>query len=319
MRAHLRVFVLCALLWCTDIATGVVQAAPVAYRSVTVDGIGIAYREAGSPDRPTLLLLHGLPSSSRMYDGLLRALGDTYHLVAPDYPGFGNSAAPPATQLRYSYDRLASVMLGFADALKLDRYVLFMQGDGAPVGMRMALARPNAVLGTIFQNGNVYAEGLAPAWEARQRYWTNRGAHEQDVRAALLSFAAVRGRHVGSDPDAEAYNPDLWIDELAFLRRPGTIDIQTDLAFDYRDNLYRYAQWQTWLRQWQPPTLVLWGRYDTTFTEAGARAFRRDLPTASIRILDGGHFLMDTRFDDVAVLTRKFMAEQIAARGVLAK
>jgi len=249
-----------------------------------------------------------------MYDDLMRALGDAYHLIAPDYPGFGNSAAPPATQFRYSYDRLASMMLGFADTLKLDRYVLFMQGDGAPVGMRMALARPNAVLGTIFQNGNIYEEGLAPAWEARRRYWVNRGAHEPDVRAALLSFAAVRGRHVGGDPDVDAYDPDLWIDELAFLRRPGTLDIQTDLAFDYRDNLYRYPQWQTWLRTRQPPTLVLWGRYDGTFTEAGARAFRRDLPNASIRILDGGHFVMDTRLDDVAVLTRKFMAEKIAAR-----
>lgn len=290
----------------------VTQVTQVRYRSIAVDGVNIAYREAGSPDRPTLLLLHGVPSSSRMYDGLIRALADNYHLVAPDYPGFGNSSAPPPEQFGYTFDRLSEVMLHFADALKLERYTLFMQDYGAPVGMRMAIARPSAVTGMVFQNGNVYEEGLGAAWDQRKAYWNDRPAHEAQVRASLLSFAVTRGRHVGTDPNVDAYNPDLWIDELAFLRRPGEIDIQAELAYDYRNNVRRYPQWQTWLRTRQLPTLVVWGRHDTAFIVPGAEAFRRDLPKAEIHVIDAGHFVMDTRLDDVAALTRRFMMEQVA-------
>ncbi len=282
-------------------------AAPVVYRNVTIDGVNIAYREAGSPDKPTLLLLHGVPSSSRMYDGLMRKLGDRYHLIAPDYPGFGNSDAPSPAAFVYSFEHLAAVMHQFTDAVGMQRYVLFMQDYGAPVGMRMAVKRPDAIQGMVFQNGNVYEEGLGPMWAARKPFWSDRAAHEEKVRAAHLSLAVTRNRHLGSDPNVEAYDPDLWMDEHAYLNRPGQAAIQSELIYDYQHNLAAYPQWQTWLATHRPPTLVLWGKHDLAFTVPGAQAFKRDVPDARIAILDAGHFAMDTKLDEVATLTDQYM------------
>ncbi|CAN7506410.1 alpha/beta fold hydrolase [Duganella sp. LjRoot269] len=283
------------------------QAAPVAYRTVKVDNINIAYREAGDASKPTILLLHGVPSSSRMYDALLRKLGDEYHLVAPDYPGFGNSDAPDPAGFTYTFDHLAQVMQKFTDAVGARRYVLLMQDYGAPVGMRMAIARPDAIQALVFQNGNVYEDGLGAIWEKRKPFWTDRAAHEKDVIAAHQSVATTRARHIGTDPNVEAYDPDLWMDEYAYLNRPGQARIQTDLIYDYQHNLAAYPQWQSWLKQRQLPTLVVWGKHDTAFTVPGAQAFRRDNPAAEVHILDGGHFVMDTQLDAVAKVTRAFM------------
>lgn len=284
-------------------------AAPIAYRTVEIDGISIAYREAGSRDKPTVLFLHGLPSSSRMYDGLMKKLGDQYHLIAPDYPGFGNSDAPNPERFAYTFDNLAKVMQKFNDVIGLRHYVLFMQDYGVPVGMRMAMARPDAVDALVFQNGNVYEDGLGALWEKRKPFWENRSAHEKEVIAAHQSVAVTRARHIGSDPDTEAYDPDLWMDEYAYLNRPGQARIQADLIFDYQHNLAAYPAWQAWLRQRQLPTLVIWGKHDLAFTVPGAMAFRRDNPSAEIHILDGGHFVMDTRLDEVAMLTRIFLSK----------
>ncbi|OON62741.1 alpha/beta hydrolase [Massilia sp. KIM] len=290
-------------------ASQAAQAAPIAYRSVQVDGVSIAYREAGDPAKPSVLLLHGVPSSSRMYDALMRRLGDEFHLVAPDYPGFGNSQAPDPARYAYSFEHLAQTMGQFADALGMRRYVLLMQDYGAPVGMRLAVARPQAVRAMVFQNGNVYEEGLGAMWAKRKPYWADRAAHEAEVVAAHQSVALTRARHVGSDPNVEAYDPDLWMDEVAYLNRPGQARIQADLIYDYRHNLAAYPQWQAWLRQRQLPTLVVWGRHDLAFVEAGAHAFRRDLPQAQVHVLDGGHFVMDTRLDEVSALTRAFLRQ----------
>ncbi len=292
---------------------GAAHAAPIAYRTVNVDGINIAYREAGQADKPTILLLHGVPSSSRMYDGLMRRLGDDYHLVAPDYPGFGNSDAPDAATYTYTFDRLAQTMQKFTDAVGVNRYVLVMQDYGAPVGMRMAVARPQAVRALVFQNGNVYEEGLGAMWAKRKPFWADRVAHEKDVIAAHQSVAVTRARHIGTDPNVEAYDPDLWMDEVAYLNRPGQARIQADLIYDYQTNLAAYPQWQAWLKQHQLPTLVVWGKYDPAFIEPGAHAFRRDLPAAEVHVLDGGHFVMDTKLDDVAAITRAFMRKLPAA------
>lgn len=290
-------------------ATPLVSASPfkIAYRSLTVDGVKIAYREVGSPDEPAILLLHGVPSSSRMYDALMRRLGIRYHLIAPDYPGFGNSDAPAPSSFSYTFDHIAEVMEKFTNELSLERYVLFMQDYGAPVGMRMALAHPCAVQGTIFQNGNVYEDGLGPIWEKRRLFWADRAAHEAEVREGHLGLAGTRARHVGDDPDVEAYDPDLWMDEYAYLNRPGDAEIQTDLIFDYQNNIKAYPAWQAWLSAHRLPTLVIWGKHDLAFTVKGAEAFKRDVPDARIVILDGGHFVMDTRLDEVAVLTEQFM------------
>jgi pimeloyl-ACP methyl ester carboxylesterase len=294
-------------------AAGAAHAAPIAYRTVNVDGVNIAYREAGKADKPTILLLHGVPSSSRMYDGLMRKLGDDYHLVAPDYPGFGNSDAPDAATYTYTFDRLAQVMQKFTDAVGVQRYVLVMQDYGAPVGMRMAVARPQAVRALVFQNGNVYEEGLGAMWAKRKPFWADRAAHEQQVIAAHQSVAVTRARHIGTDPNVEAYDPDLWMDEVAYLNRPGQARIQADLIYDYQNNLAAYPQWQAWLKQHQLPTLVVWGKYDPAFIEPGAHAFRRDLPAAEVHVLDGGHFVLDTKLDDVAAITRAFLRKLPAA------
>ena len=290
------------------------RSADIAYRTVDVEGVSVFYREAGDPRAPTVLLLHGVPSSTRMYDGLMRRLADRYHLIAPDYPGFGHSGAPSPQQFTYTFDHLAAVIGKFTDALQLQRYVLFMQDYGAPVGLRLAIARPDAVVGMVFQNGNVYADGLGPVWEKRKAYWADRAAHEAEVQAGHLSLDMTRSRHLGSDPDHQAYDPDLWTDEVAFLNRPGGAAIQSQLIYDYQTNLASYSAWQGWLRQRALPTLVLWGRYDQAFTVPGAWAFRKDLPDAEIHILDAGHFAMDTRLGEVEALTRSFLSRLPGSR-----
>ncbi len=279
----------------------------VRYRDVMVQGTRVAYREAGDPSAPAVLLLHGVPSSSRMYDDLIRQLGDRFHCVAPDYPGFGNSDAPSPEAFPYTFEHLAEVVAAFTEAIQIGRYTLFMQDYGAPIGMRLARLRPSSVDALIFQNGNVYADGLGPMWEQRKAYWRDRATHEAAIRAAHLSRAVTRGRHIGSDPDAEAYDPDLWEDELGYLNRPGVAEIQLELIYDYRTNIESYPEWQAWMREQNKPTLVLWGRRDPAFTEQGAHAFRRDVSQAEVHVIDAGHFAMDTRLDEVASLTREFL------------
>jgi len=281
----------------------------VVFRNLIVQGVKIAYREAGPPNAPTVILLHGVPSSSRMYDRFMREFGERYRFIAMDYPGFGNSAAPPPNAFAYSFAHLAEIVLDFIDALGIKRYTLFMQDYGAPVGMRVALARPEAVQAVIFQNGNVYEDGLGPLWTVRKAYWRDRAAYEAKMREGHLSLEVTKSRHIGDDPDIEAYDPDLWGDELAFLHRPGQIEIQLELIYDYQTNIESYPAWQEWLRHEQPPALVIWGRHDLGFLTAGARAFARDLPKARIEILDTGHFAMDTRFDEVVELTAAFLSE----------
>ena len=289
------------------------RSASVAYRAVRIDGVNIAYREAGTPDKQTLLLLHGVPSSSRMYGKLMTKLGDRYHLIAPDYPGFGNSDAPAASDFEYTFDHLAEVINKFTDAIGINRYVMFMQDYGAPVGMRLAISRSSAVQGMIFQNGNIYEDGLGAIWESRRAFWADRAAHESEVRENHLSLPVTRARHIGSDTDVQAYDPDLWMDEYAYLNRPDQAAIQVSLIYDYKSNINSYPQWQTWLSEHSLPTMVIWGKHDLAFKVEGAYAFKRDLPGAKVAILDAGHFAMDTRLDDVAKLTIDYMeANRIA-------
>jgi pimeloyl-ACP methyl ester carboxylesterase len=278
------------------------------YRSILVDGISIFYRETGSKEAPTILLLHGLPSSSRMFEPLFARLSEAYHLVAPDYPGFGHSDWPDPKSFPYTFDRIAQFMTGFAEALRLERYTLYMQDYGGPVGFRMALAHPERVTGLIVQNAVAHNEGLGANWQARRAFWADRAANEKALRANLLSLAVTRTRHVGSDPAMERYDPDLWIDEFAFLSSPGQGDIQTDLFYDYRTNVTAYPTWQQWLRKTQPPLLVIWGKYDLSFDLSEPEAYRRDVPSAEIHILDAGHFALDTAPNEIAALVADFMS-----------
>jgi pimeloyl-ACP methyl ester carboxylesterase len=281
---------------------------PVSYHTARVGGIDIFYREAGPADGPVVLLLHGLPSSSRMYQPLLESsLADTYHLIAPDYPGFGHSSWPDPRTFPYTFDHLAAVAQKFTEQLHLDRYVLFMQDYGGPIGFRMAVAHPERVQAMIIQNAVSHEEGLSALWAVRRAFWKDRAAHETDVRANLLSLEATRQRHVGLSPHPELLNPDSWVDEYYFLNRPGQGDIQLDLFYDYRNNLKSYPIWQQWLRDHQPPLLVLWGRYDPSFTVAGGEAYRREVPGAEIHILDAGHFALDLLPEEVIRLTGSFL------------
>jgi pimeloyl-ACP methyl ester carboxylesterase len=215
-----------------------------------------------------MLLLHGFPSSSRMVQTLLLRLSDRYRLIAPDYPGFGHSDAPPANAFSYTFDHLAEVMNHFTEALRLERYVLFMQDYGGTIAFRMALQHPERVRALIVQDAVAHEAGLGPLWDTRKAYWADRSANEDRIRANMFSFEATQQRHVGKSPNPERYDPDLWTDEFAFLSRPEQAEIQMDLFYDYRTNVAAYPAWQQWLRRQQPPLLVLCGIYDPSFEVA---------------------------------------------------
>jgi pimeloyl-ACP methyl ester carboxylesterase len=280
------------------------------YHTIAVDGVKIFYREAGPRDAPTLPLLHGFPSSSRMFDTLIPLLAERYHLVAPDYPGFGQSDAPPAGTFAYTFDHLAGVVDDLTKTLGLKNYVLFMQDYGGPVGFRVALAHPERVQAMIIQNAVAHEVGLGPIWEARKAYWKDRAAHEASFISSFTSLEGCKQRHVGTSPHIEHYNPDTWTDEFASLSRPGQAKIQADLFYDYRNNVASYPHWQAWLRQHEPPMLVVWGKYDPSFVVAGASAYARDVPNAEVHILDAGHFALDEAVDQIAALMRAFLAKQ---------
>jgi pimeloyl-ACP methyl ester carboxylesterase len=277
------------------------------YRTITVNGLKIFYREAGRPDAAALLLLHGYPSSSRMFEPLLARLAADCRLIAPDYPGFGHSDAPERGSYTYSFEALAQAMLGFIDALGLARYSLYLQDYGGPVGFRVALARPERVRALIVQNAVMHEEGLTPLWDLRRAYWAERAAYEQKIRAGLESVSAGIARHVGSRPSIEDFNPDLWMDEIAFLRRPGVAAIQLDLIHDYQSNVRAYPEWQAYLRERRPPLLIPWGIHDPIFSTQGAQAMRREQPAARVYLLDAGHFAINDRADDIAGFVRALL------------
>ena len=279
---------------------------PTLYRTIQVDGLSIFYREAGPADAPTLLLLHGLPSSSRMFEPLFSRLSDHFHLVAPDYPGFGHSDWPDPKSFAYTFDHYAEIINHFTEALGISNYTLYMQDYGGPVGFRMALMHPDRINGLIVQDAVAHNQGLGVNWKTRRAFWANRAANENALRANLLSLAATRTRHVGHDPAVEQYNPDLWSDEFAFLSEPGQAEIQSDLFYDYRTNVDAYPKWQAWMREKQPRLLVIWGKYDLSFDPSEPEAYRRDVMNAEIHVLDAGHFALDTAADQIAVLLQEF-------------
>jgi pimeloyl-ACP methyl ester carboxylesterase len=283
---------------------------PIVYRTVQVEGLSIFYREAGPKDAPVILLLHGLPSSSRMFQPLLARLSDRYRLVAPDYPGFGHSDWPDPQQFAYTFDHIAEVMNGFTEALGLARYTLYMQDYGGPVGFRMALAHPDRVQALIVQDAVAHNEGLGANWATRRAFWADRSAYEPALRTNLLSLATTRTRHVGDDPNVDLYDPDLWADEFAFLNAPGQAQIQSDLFYDYRTNVEAYPKWQAWMQATQPRLLVLWGKHDLSFDPGEPERYRQDVPKAEVHVLDAGHFALDTKADEMATLVRRFMQAQ---------
>jgi pimeloyl-ACP methyl ester carboxylesterase len=279
----------------------------VSCRTVMVEGVSIFYREAGPRGAPTILLLHGLPSSSRMFQPILTRLADNYHLVAPDYPGFGHSDWPDPKHFDYTFGHIAQLMNGFTQAIGLSHYALYMQDYGGPVGFRMALAHPERVQALIVQDAVAHNEGLGANWATRRAFWADRPAHEEALRTNLLSLATTKTRHIGDDPNVELYDPDLWTDEYAFLNAPGQAQIQSDLFFDYRTNVEAYTTWQAWMRRTQPKLLVIWGKHDLSFDPGEPERYRADVPDAKVVLLNAGHFALDTKADEIAELVREFM------------
>jgi pimeloyl-ACP methyl ester carboxylesterase len=280
--------------------------ATTTYHRVQVNEVEIFYREAGPKDAPTIVLLHGFPSSSRGFDSLIPLLATHYHLIAPDFPGFGQSDAPPPSSYTYTFDHLAETIGNFLKQLPVTDYTIFLHDYGAPVGFRIILAQPEWVRALIVQNGNAYNAGLGVKWAKIAEYWEDPKAH-CEVVDAFLSFEATKQRHIAGTSHPERYNPDTWTDEYAHLSRPGQREIQTELLYDYRTNVASYPKWQAWLREHKPPTLVVWGANDPSFIAAGAQAFRHDLPDAEIHLLDAGHFAMDEQADEIARLILDFM------------
>jgi pimeloyl-ACP methyl ester carboxylesterase len=283
--------------------------ATTTYRRILVDGVNIFYREAGSSSTPTIVLLHGFPSSSREFDWLIPLLATQYHVVAPDFPGFGQSEAPPPSSYAYTFDRLAATSTRFLEQLGIERYSLYLHDYGGPVGFRMMQSHPERLLALIVQNANAYHEGLGVKWAGIASYWTDRGGHPE-VFDAFVSQAATEQRHTLGTSHPERYNPDSWTDEFSFLSRPGQREIQAELLYDYRTNVASYPAWQSWLRAHKPPTLVVWGRNDPSFIAAGAEAFKRDLPEAEVHLLDAGHFALDEKNDEIASLILQFVEKQ---------
>jgi len=242
-----------------------------------------------------------------MFQPLFDRLADRYHLVAPDYPGYGHSDWPDPKKFAYTFDHTAELMNRFTEALALSRYALYMQDYGGPVGFRMALARPDRVDALIVQDAVAHDEGLGANWKTRRAFWADRAANEAALRANLLSLPTTRTRHVGSDPNVERYDPDLWTDEFAFLSQPGQGDIQSDLFDDYRTNVEAYPKWQAWMRATRPRLLVIRGKYDLSFDPSEPEAYRRDVPDAQVHVLEAGHFALDTAADEIAGSIRAFL------------
>ena len=281
------------------------------YRTALVDGLNIFYREAGPEGAPTVVLLHGFPSSSRSYDSLIPLLASRYHVLAPDYPGFGHSDAPAPSSYDYTFDHLAASVDAWLEELGATRYALYLHDYGAPIGMRIALEHPERVQALIVQNGNVYEDGLGAKWTRIAEYWADPGSHPEVVDA-FLSHTATKDRHIAGTSHPELYSPDTWTDEYAYLNRPEQREIQEALLYDYRNNVARYGEWQAWLRGHRPPTLVTWGANDPSFTAPGALAFKRDLPNAQVHLLDAGHFALEEATDEIASLMLDFLDRHVS-------
>jgi pimeloyl-ACP methyl ester carboxylesterase len=279
-----------------------------AYRTVDVDGVEVFYREAGDPGAPTLLLLHGFPTSSTQYQELIDRLSDRFHLVAPDYPGFGYTEPLEGTT---TFDRLADVVDGFVHALDLDHYALYVFDFGAPVGFRLATRHPERVDALIVQNGNAYEAGIGPNLAGLAPYWEDRVAAEPAART-FLQLDATRAQYLEGVADPESLDPDLWTLDQHFLDRPRRDQVMLDLFYDYTSNVALYPTWQTYLREQQPATLVTWGANDRYFVADGARAYLTDVPNAELHLLDTGHFALATHAQEIADLIAAFHAKHRA-------
>ncbi|WP_422927295.1 alpha/beta fold hydrolase [Singulisphaera sp. PoT] len=288
----------------------------VTHKTVEVDGLQVFYREAGPKDAPTLLLLHGFPTSSQMFRNLIPALADEFHLVAPDYPGYGHSSAPSHDKFEYTFDNVAKVIDAFTQKIGLTKYALYVQDYGAPVGYRLATAHPERVTGFVVQNGNAYDEGLDNAfWEPIKAYWKDpKNPEKRDALRGLLTLEATRWQYTDGVPNVENVAPDGWVTDQYLLDREGNADIQLDMFLSYGSNPPLYPGWQEYFRKHQPPMLIAWGKNDQIFPAAGAEPYKRDIKDLEFHLLDAGHFALESAGPEIAALIRDFLKKH-AARG----
>lgn len=288
---------------------------PLHYRTANIDGVNVFYREAGPLTAPVLLLLHGFPTSSHMFRNLIPQLSDRYHVIAPDYPGFGQSAMPDRDKFAYTFDNYAQIVDKLTQQLGVNRYALYVMDYGAPVGFRLASSHPERVTALIVQNGNAYTEGLEQFWDPIKAYWETGGTTEREAIRWLTSIKATKWQYTNGVNDTSLVSPDTWTLDQALLDRPGNAEIQLDLFYDYRTNLPLYPEWQAYFRKHKPATLVVWGKNDAIFVAAGAAPYQRDLPDADIHLLDTGHFALETHGQEIAKLIRKFLGKHLKPKG----
>lgn len=312
-----------AILAATTSATAHAQCAPTApaqaaasvpvihYKSTMIDGVKVFYREAGPRDAPVLLLLHGFPTSSHMFRNLIPLLADRYRVIAPDYPGYGQSDAPDHTKFAYTFANLTDVVDKLLQQVGAQKYSMYVMDYGAPIGYRLAVKHPERVEGLIVQNGNAYTEGLKEFWDPIKAYWADRTPARRQALEKLVTLETTKFQYTDGMGDVARISPDNWVIDQALLDRPGNRDIQLDLLGDYGSNVPLYPQFQAFFRKHQPPTLIVWGKNDFIFPEAGAHPYLRDLPKAEVHILDSGHFALEDKLDVMAPLIRDFLDRKV--------
>jgi pimeloyl-ACP methyl ester carboxylesterase len=276
---------------------------------IEADGVTVFYRQAGPPDAPVVLLLHGFPTSSFQYRELIPQLADRYRVIAPDLPGFGFTDVPEKRQYKYTFEALAHTMQAFTDALKLKRYALYVFDYGAPTGFRLAMAHPERITAIVSQNGNAYEEGLGDAWAPIQRYWREPTKENREILRTALSPEAIRLQYTDGVPNPDVIAPEGYTLDAALIARPGNSDIQLDLFLDYASNVKLYPAFQEYFRKSKPPLLAIWGKNDLFFIPPGAEAYRRDNPNATVQFLDTGHFALETHVEEIAFAMRRLLAK----------
>jgi pimeloyl-ACP methyl ester carboxylesterase len=277
-------------------------------QTISVDGQTIFYREAGNKEKtPTILLLHGFPTSSHMFRNLIPALADKFHLIAPDYPGFGNSSMPTVDGFQYTFDHLAEIVDKFIERIGLEKYSIYLMDYGAPIGFRLAVKHPERMEALIVQNGNAYDEGLREFWDPLKAYWSEPNEKNKDALKKFLTVEATRWQYTHGVKNENAISPDNWLLDQLLLDRPGNKEIQLQLFYDYRSNPPLYPQWHDYFRKYQPPTLVVWGRNDFIFPQEGAIPYQRDLKNIEVHLLDTGHFALEEEGELIAELISRFV------------
>ena len=303
----------CAAFACRGIDAASGSASAVThYQYATIDGVKMFYREAGPPDGPVELLLHGFPTSSHMFRNLISLLSDRYHVIAPDYPGYGQSDSPDRTSFKYTFAGFADMVDKLLQERGAARYTMYLMDYGAPVGYRLALKHPERVTGLIIQNGNAYDEGLRDFWIPVKAYWKDGSAQHREALASLVTLDTTIFQYTDGVKDRSRISPDNWVHDQALLDRPGNRDIQLDVMYDYRTNVPLYPKFQQFFRDRKPPALLVWGKNDKIFPEEGAYPYRKDLPNLEFHLFDTGHFALEDKLDEIGPLIREFLDHKVA-------